>query len=105
MPRAPVVIKQYGEPVKARLPNGDVVERKERIVVPSHGASYPTIHYDNHFVYRQTSYIGSSLLCTCGSAAGTFGYDAYAKYMSYAGEFVLGCVHHLQYGKHADGST
>lgn len=105
MPKAPVVIHNYGRPMKARLHNGDLVERQDRIVVPSHRASYPCVEYDNHFIYRQTSTIGSSLMCTCGSAAGTFGYDAYKKYMSYAGEFVLGCIHHLEYGKHADGST
>ena len=36
MPRMSQVIHQYGRPMKARLNNGDVVEREERIYVPTY---------------------------------------------------------------------
>ena len=100
----PEVIHQYGRPYKAVLQNGDVVERQDTIYVPSYKAIYPTLDYDNHFVYYYHQ-MGSTLKCTCGSPAAAFGYDAYKKYCSYMGERVLGCVAHLQTGKHADGST
>ena len=104
MPRIKQVIHQYGRPAKATMSNGDVIEREERIYVPSSHTFYPTLDYDNHFVYYYKQ-IGSTLMCTCGSVAATFGYDAYRKYCSYGGEAVLGCVMHLQTGKHGDGST
>lgn len=104
MVKAPVVIHQYGRPMKARLHNGDVAERKDAIYVPSYNAVYSVLEYDNHFVYYHKQ-IGSTLMCTCGSPAAAFGYSVYRKYCSYMGERVLGCIHHLQTGKHADGST
>ena len=104
MPKAPVIIHQYGRPEKARLPNGDVVERQEFIYVPSYREVYPCLEYDNHFVYYKKQ-IGSTLMCTCGSQAAAFGYAAYKKYCSYMGEKVLGCITHLQTGRHGDGSS
>ena len=105
MPKAPVVIHQYGRQKRARMPNGDVVEREDRIYVRSYKTSFPTLEYDNHFIYYDETHIGSTIMCTCGSSGAAFAYDAYKKYCSYQGERVLGCVHHLQYGNHADGST
>lgn len=104
MPKAPTVIHQLGRPEKAKLYNGDIVERQDAIFVPSYGAIFPCLEYDNHFIYYKKQY-GSTLMCTCGSTAAAFGYDAYEKYCSYMGERVLGCTMHLQTGKHADGST
>ena len=103
MPKAPIVIHQYGRPVRARLPNGDVVERQDMVL--SNGILYPALDYDNHFVYRYGKNIGSVLRCTCGSDAAEFGYSAYKKYCSYMGEKVIGCIMHLQTGCHGDGST
>lgn len=105
MAKAPTVIHQLGRPVRARLSNGDVIEREDAIYVPTYRAIYPTLDYDNHFVYYDAHHIGSTLMCTCGSAAAAFGYAAYKKYCSYMGEKTLGCIQHLQTGKHADGST
>lgn len=98
------IIHQYGRPVKARMLNGDVIERQDSL--PYDGQVLPCLDYDNHFIYH-TNYrvIGSTLMCTCGSPAGAFGYDAYKKYCSYIGFQVLGCISHLQTGRHGDGST
>ena len=104
MPKAPVVIHQFGRPVKAKLLNGDIVERQEAIYVPSHRETIPCLEYDNHFIYYNGKQRGSTLMCTCGAPAAAFGYEAYRRYCSYMGERVLGCINHLQYGKHADGS-
>ena len=60
--------------------------------------------YDNHFVYYYHQ-IGSTLMCTCGSPAAAFGYSAYKQYCSYQGERTIGCIAHLQQGRHADNST
>lgn len=104
MSRAPAVIHHYGKPMEARMPNGDKIVRQDAIFVQSRGQLLPCLEYDNHFVY-ETDKIGSSLMCTCGSAAAAFGYRAYSKYCSYMGENVIGCIQHLQTGRHADGST
>lgn len=104
MPRVSQVIHQYGRPMKANLPDGTFVERQDSIYVPSYQSVYLCLEYDNHFVYYKDQY-GSTLKCTCGSDAAAFGYDAYKKYCSYMGERVIGCIIHLQTGKHADGST
>lgn len=105
MSKAPVVIHQFGRPMKAKLPNGDIVERQDAIYVPSYGAVYPCLDYDQHFVYYDGKNIGSTLRCTCGGTAAAFGYSAYKKYCSYMGEKVIGCVTHLQTGRHDDNST
>lgn len=105
MSRAPKVIHQYGRPMKARTLNGDIIERQDKIYVPSYRAVFPTLEYDNHFVYYDPHHIGSTLMCTCGSPAAAFGYEAYSRYCSYMGEKVIGCVEHLQHERHADGST
>lgn len=105
MSKAPTVIHQYGRPVKAKLPNGDIIERQDKIYVPSYHAVFPCLDYDSHFVYYYGKTLGTTMFCTCGSGSGIFGYRAYKKYCSYIGENVIGCIHHLQYGKHADGST
>jgi hypothetical protein len=104
MPRVSQVIHQYGRPVKARLLDGSIVEREDKIYVPSYGMVYPCLDYDNHFVYYKKQ-LGSTLMCTCGSQAAAFGYDAYKKYCSYMGERVIGCIVHLQTGRHGDGSS
>jgi len=103
--KAPTVIHQLGRPVRARTLSGDIIERPDKIFVPSYQAVFPVLDYDNHFIYYDPTHMGSTLMCTCGSAAAAFGYDAYKKYCSYMGERVLGCIQHLQTGGHADGST
>ena len=55
-------------------------------------------------MYYNGKQIGSTLMCTCGSQAAAFGYDAYKQYSSWMGERVLGCIMHFQQGHHADGS-
>jgi len=103
--RAPSVIHQFGRPVKAKLLDGRIVERQDEIYVPSHHAIYPCLDYDQHFVYYDGNALGSTLRCTCGGTAAAFGYQAYKKYCSYMGEKVIGCVTHLQTGRHDDESS
>lgn len=100
----PYIIKQFGRPVRARGLDGENIEREDRLFMDSENQWYETLDYDNHFIYK-TSRMGTSFLCTCGSPAAVFGYDAYKKYSSrYKGNFVLGCIAHLNDGAHADGS-
>lgn len=105
MNKAPTIIHQFGRPKKAKLLNGRWVDRPEHIFVPSYHDVFPTLDYDNHFVYYDGEHIGSTLMCTCGSAAIVVGYEAYRMYASYMGHNVIACMMHTQQGKHADGST
>lgn len=100
------VIKHFGRPNEATLPDGTIVRREEKIFVPTQQEWYETLDYDNHFVYYR-KVLGTTMMCTCGSIAAVFGYDAYQKFASrYKGTFVVGCVAHLQSGgRHSDGSS
>lgn len=98
------VIRVYGRAKVAHL-DGERIDRQDVIFVPSEKNWFQTIDTDNHFVYRQGKKIGSSLLCTCGSNAGIFAYDAYMKYDSTNKGRLIACISHMNSGKHGDGST
>ena len=104
MPKAPVVIHQYGRPVRAKLPNGTVVERQDAIYVSSYREVFKCLDYDTHFLYYDGNHIGSTLMCTCGSHAGVIGYNGYKRFASYQGPQVLACMYYTNNGCHADGS-
>ena len=104
MNRAPVVIHQYGRPVKARDVDGQEIFREDHIYVRAYHQWFNVLEYDNHFVYR-TEKMGAALLCTCGSPAAAVGYQEYMKYSSFKGNQVIACIHHLNTGHHSDGST
>lgn len=104
MPKAPVVIHQFGRPKKAKLLSGKWIDRPDEIYVPTHHRNYSVLDYDSHFVYRDGEHLGSTLMCTCGAAASVIGYEGYRKYASYQGSQVIACLHYTQYGSHADGS-
>lgn len=97
------VIRIAGRAKTAHL-EGKTIDRQEVIFVKSDNAVYPTVDTYMHFVYRQTWKPGSTLMCTCGSPAGVFRYDAYGKYYSVNKGAMICCVQHMQTGQHADGT-
>jgi hypothetical protein len=98
------VIKHYGRPKEAIDLNGQRIERKDVIYVKTHKTWYPTLDYDNHFVYMSNR-VGSTMMCTCGSAAGVIDYHLYKKYQSRYEGPIIACLFQIQSGHHADGST
>lgn len=98
------IIHVHGR-ARVAYPDGQRIERLEEIFVPSEPGWFYTIDTDNHFVYRQGNKGGSSLMCTCGGAAGIFQYDAYMRFSSVNRGRIIACITHMNTSKHADGST
>lgn len=98
------IVKVAGKARVAHL-DGKTIYREERVFVRSDNAVYPTVDTYAHFVYKQDWKLGSTLMCTCGSPAAVFRYDAYGKYYSTNMGGLVCCVAHMQQGVHADGST
>lgn len=99
------IIKHHNDPRSAYTLKGDRVERTEQIFLPSDKQWYPVLQTSMHFCFRDPSNPrGTTLFCTCGSAAGVFGYEAYRHWSSFIGNEVIGCISFLQYKRHADGS-
>lgn len=84
--------------------DGRTIYRPDHILVKSDNAVYPVIDTWMHFVYRQNWKHGPMLMCTCGSPAGVYQYDAYGKYYSRNMGSLVCCIAHMEYGHHADGS-
>jgi len=103
MHKAPVVIHQYGRPVRATDVDGRTIEREDSIFFNRNWC--PTLEYDNHFVYKTDKMGSPTLMCTCGSPAGVVGYRAYMKYSSYIGNEVVACLQQINTGRHGDGSS
>jgi len=102
---SPKVIHVHGRARVAFL-DGERFDRQDTIFVPSEKSWFPTIDTDSHFVYRQTKKIGSSLMCTCGSSAGIYLYDAYMRFTSINKGRMICCNSFIQNeGKHGDGSS
>ena len=98
------IIRIHGRAKVAHL-DGERIDREDVVFVKSEGGWFQTIDTDNHFVYRQTKKFGSSLMCTCGGAAGLFQYEAYMKYYSTNKGRIVACITHMNTGKHGDGSS
>lgn len=99
------VIKHWNDPKHAITLSGHNVERQEAIYLKSHERAYQVLQTSMHFVYHDpTVPRGSTLLCTCGSSAGVFGYEAYKRWSSFIATEVIACHHFLQYGFHSDNS-
>ena len=109
------IIKHRGDLNHAETAEGYKVHRKDRIYFRDHGW-IKCAPYDNHFIYDDPfSYnkVGRwSPMCTCGSPAGIVGYNDYIHNASPTSKFdstipgeLIICLHHAQYGKHADGSS
>ncbi len=69
------IVKVAGRAKIAHL-DGKTIERPSAILVKSDNAVYPTVDTYAHFVYKQSWKLGSTLMCTCGSVAGVFDYNA-----------------------------
>lgn len=101
---APKVIRVYGKARRANF-EGQTIEREDIIFVPSERGWFKTIETYDHFVYRRTrGTTGSTLMCSCGSIAGIFGWEAYRQFGLPNMGRIICCVTHMQTGFHADGS-
>lgn len=99
------VVKVLGRAHRANV-DGETVERMEDIFVPSEPGVFKQMDTHNHFCYRRgKGKNGATLMCSCGFYAGIFNYEAYRKYYDHPRGRLLCCVHLIQYGTHADGST
>jgi hypothetical protein len=102
---SPKVIRVYGKAKVANL-QGETIEREDVIFVPSERGHFRTIDTQDHFVYRRKhGTVGSTLMCTCGSIAGIFGFEAYSQFQSTNMGRLICCVTHMNTGRHADGAT
>lgn len=99
------IIKFMGRAKRANL-NGELIEREDTIFVPSEKSWFRTIETYDHFVYRRKKgTFGSTLMCSCGSPAGIFNYDAYSQFQSENMGRLVCCIIHMQSGRHSDGMT
>jgi hypothetical protein len=99
------VIKHWNDPKNAITLSGHPVTRQEALYLKSHERAYRVLQTSMHFVYHDpTVPRGSTLLCTCGSSAAVFGYEAYKRWTSFVATEVIACTEFIQQGKHADGS-
>lgn len=102
---APRVIHIHGR-AKVAYVDGKRVDREDAVFVKSERGWFPAIDSDNHFVYRQDWKLGSSLMCTCGSSAGIYLYDAYMRFTSINKGRMICCNSFIQNeGRHGDGSS
>jgi hypothetical protein len=90
-------------PNKAQLPNGTWVYRLEKMWIPEWGGFVPVAGYDNHFVYEVSDIHdkGSTLRCTCGSAAIVVGVSGYVGDASPQGKLIV-CLLHSTSGSHSN---
>ena len=100
------VIRNWNSPNEATTLSGHKVKREQAIYLKSHEAAYPCLPTYLHFCYKDpTIHRGSTILCTCGAAAGVFGREAYKKWTSINyGNEVIACTEFIQQGKHGDNS-
>lgn len=101
------VIRNWNTPNIAKTLSGHEVRREQAIYLKSHEAAYACLPTAMHFCYKDPveGKRGSTILCTCGAAAGVFGRVAYKKWTSVNyGNEVIACTNFIQYGVHADGS-
>ena len=102
----PKVIRNINDPQNAITVDGIPVHREGRIYLTSYHQWFPVLNTSMHFCYKDPTVVrGSTILCTCGAAAGVFGREAYRKLTSVNyGNEVISCTHYIQYRSHADGS-
>ena len=101
---APLVIKVAGKARRANL-NGQTIFRSEVIYVPSEHAAFRIIDTWDHFCYRQNQFLGPTLMCTCGSTAGIYNFDAYMQFQSTNMGRIICCQSLVENRHHADGTT
>lgn len=100
----PNVIKTYGKARHVNL-NGEMIDREDMIFVRSEGGWFRIIDTVEHFCFRRKKgTTGSTLMCSCGSIAGIFGYDAYRQFQSENMGKLICCVTYVHTRRHADGT-
>ena len=99
------IIRHRNSPNDAETDEGVKVTRQTSLFVPSYEKTFMCAPYTDHFIYRDPSKkVGRwTLMCTCGSAAGIVGYDAYKQDASPQGAMIV-CLIHAQFGSHQDGT-
>lgn len=100
----PSVVRNVGTAKRAKNIDGEEVERQDMILLSSHQQMYSCLNTDTHFIYKSRR-IGSTTLCTCGSACVVVPFSSYKQFSSYIGNEVLACQSLIQRGIHADGSS
>lgn len=100
---APKVIKIYGRAKHANL-RGETIDREEIIYVPTERSWFRILDTQDHFCYRQSRFQGATLMCSCGSIANIYNYEAYARFQSTNMGRVIACMSLVENGFHADGS-
>lgn len=85
--KPPAIIHHLGDLKKVTV-DGKTFKRQEEIFISSFGM-VKCAPYDNHFLFYDTSHLGWSLFCTCGSTAVVVGYDVYKKDASNQGALLI----------------
>jgi len=106
------VVRSLGDLKSAKLWDGTVVTRKDKIWVDAYGTFVKCMPYELHFIYEvPKEHRGWGLMCTCGSIAGVSGAKAYKKLITPSDTgLMIVCVRHSStkdntgVGNHADGS-
>jgi hypothetical protein len=97
------VIRHHNSPNRAQLPNGEWVERQEKLFIPEWGRFVVCADYSDHFIFElPKKYEGPTYQCTCGAAAIISGYSAYKDDASQQGLLFI-CLNHSTFGVHATG--
>lgn len=101
---APVIVKVVGRAVRANLA-GKTIERQDVIFVPSERGWFRIIDTQEHFCYRQNQFVGPTLMCTCGSTANIYNFDAYRQFQGTNMGRIICCQSLIESRHHADGTT
>lgn len=100
----PNVIKSYGKARHVNL-NGELIDREDVVFVKSEQGWFRIMDTVEHFCFRRKHGVqGSTLMCSCGSIAGIFGYEAYRQFQSTNMGRLLCCVKYVYERQHADGT-
>lgn len=99
----PVVVKVAGKARRANV-DGETVLREELIYVPSERSWVRQLDTYDHFCYYNKRKLGATMLCSCGSQANIYGYEAYRQFQSVNMGRVIACMSLVENKHHADGS-
>jgi hypothetical protein len=98
------VIKVAGRAKRANV-DGETVYREEQIFVPSERGWFRILDTYDHFCYYNRRKFGATLVCSCGSTAGIYNFEAYAQFQSTNMGRIICCTSLVENRKHTDGST
>jgi len=110
------VIKIVGDLNKANTLDGTTVYRKESLWMGKRWGIVKCAPYDNHFIFDDPNFSKHkgrwTPMCSCGSPAGVVGSNVYKNDASPTTRadssnpgMMIVCLHHMQFGKHGDGSS